>query len=323
MFEEEFKFNDINFPKLNQDNSDELFSNLKSYDITEIKAYKNRKNIKDKLLSKQKEILNDEINNCHKTAEKPRMSFIKSLIKEPEKIFFDGYLRKRKKPTINYLLKKTNTKENKKLLEENMLFKNPYPLIKYLSNRKMPNKSRQLITDILSAELNKLSIEQKMEMKYKPAKSLIKLTKVKYPKIKINQSLQEYNNYSLNNPYLKTHANFSVSIMSKKNNPNIVYDIKHSLKNINLNKMLNRTYFSKKISNVNRRTIFIKNNNNLNDFKENYNNNNKFIEHTTMTDNISYIRKSLNKKLEIKDLKHIVKDISILKYNNHIMPLNY
>ena len=80
MFEEEFKFNDINFPKLNQDNSDELFSNLKSYDITEIKAYKNRKNIKEKLLSKQKEILNDEINNCHKTAEKPRMSFIKSLI---------------------------------------------------------------------------------------------------------------------------------------------------------------------------------------------------------------------------------------------------
>jgi len=280
------------------------FSNLKSYDITEIKAYKIKKNIKEKLLSKQKDILNDEINNCHKTEEKPRMSFIKSLIKEPEKIFFDGYLRKRKKPAINYLLKKVNTKENKKLLEENMLFKNPYPLIKYLSNRKMQNKSRQLITDILSAELNKLSVEQKMEMKYKPSKSLIKLTKVKYPRIKINQSLQEYNNSS-KHQYLKTHANFSVSIMSKQNNPNIVYDIKHNLKNINLNKMLNRICFSKKISDVNRRTIFIKNNNNLNDFKENYYNN-KYIEHTTMTDNISNIRKSLNKKFEIKDLKHIV-----------------
>ena len=280
------------------------FSNLKSYDITEIKAYKIKKNIKEKLLSKQKDILNDEINNCHKTEEKPRMSFIKSLIKEPEKIFFDGYLRKRKKPAINYLLKKANTKENKKLLEENMLFKNPYPLIKYLSNRKMQNKSRQLITDILSAELNKLSVEQKMEMKYKPSKSLIKLTKVKYPRIKINQSLQEYNNSS-KHQYLKTHANFSVSIMSKQNNPNIVYDIKHNLKNINLNKMLNRICFSKKISDVNRRTIFIKNNNNLNDFKENYYNN-KYIEHTTMTDNISNIRKSLNKKFEIKDLKHIV-----------------
>ena len=280
------------------------FSNLKSYDITEIKAYKIKKNIKEKLLSKQKDILNDEINNCHKTEEKPRMSFIKSLIKEPEKIFFDEYLRKRKKPAINYLLKKVNTKENKKLLEENMLFKNPYPLIKYLSNRKMQNKSRQLITDILSAELNKLSVEQKMEMKYKPSKSLIKLTKVKYPRIKINQSLQEYNNSS-KHQYLKTHANFSVSIMSKQNNPNIVYDIKHNLKNINLNKMLNRICFSKKISDVNRRTLFIKNNNNLNDFKENYYNN-KYIEHTTMTDNISNIRKSLNKKFEIKDLKHIV-----------------
>ena len=280
------------------------FSNLKSYDITEIKAYKIKKNIKEKLLSKQKDILNDEINNCHITEEKPRMSFIKSLIKEPEKIFFDEYLRKRKKPAINYLLKMANTKENKKLLEENMLFKNPYPLIKYLSNRKMQNKSRQLITDILSAELNKLSVEQKMEMKYKPSKSLIKLTKVKYPRIKINQSLQEYNNSS-KHQYLKTHANFSVSIMSKQNNPNIVYDIKHNLKNINLNKMLNRICFSKKISDVNRRTIFIKNNNNLNDFKENYYNN-KYIEHTTMTDNISYIRKSLNKKFEIKDLKHIV-----------------
>ena len=280
------------------------FSNLKSYDITEIKAYKIKKNIKEKLLSKQKDILNDEINNCHKTEEKPKMSFIKSLIKEPEKIFFDEYLRKRKKPAINYLLKMANTKENKKLLEENMLFKNPYPLIKYLSNRKMQNKSRQLITDILSAELNKLSVEQKMEMKYKPSKSLIKLTKVKYPRIKINQSLQEYNNSS-KHQYLKTHANFSVSIMSKQNNPNIVYDIKHNLKNINLNKMLNRICFSKKISDVNRRTIFIKNNNNLNDFEENYYNN-KYIEHTTMTDNISNIRKSLNKKFEIKDLKHIV-----------------
>ena len=280
------------------------FSNLKSYDITEIKAYKIKKNIKEKLLSKQKDILNDEINNCHKTEEKPKMSFIKSLIKEPEKIFFDEYLRKRKKPAINYLLKKVNTKKKKKLLEENMLFKNPYPLIKYLSNRKMQNKSRQLITDILSAELNKLSVEQKMEMKYKPSKSLIKLTKVKYPRIKINQSLQEYNNSS-KHQYLKTHANFSVSIMSKQNNPNIVYDIKHNLKNINLNKMLNRICFSKKISDVNRRTIFIKNNNNLNDFEENYYNN-KYIEHTTMTDNISNIRKSLNKKFEIKDLKHIV-----------------
>ena len=36
-------------------------------------------------------------------------------------------------------------KENKKLLEENILFKCPYPLIKYLSNRKVKNKSRQLI----------------------------------------------------------------------------------------------------------------------------------------------------------------------------------
>ena len=234
MFEEEFKFNDINFPKLNQDNSDELFSNLKSYDITEIKAYKNRKNIKEKLLSKQKEILNDEINNCHKTAEKPRMSFIKSLIKEPEKIFFDEYLRKRKKPAINYLLKMANTKENKKLLEENMLFKNPYPLIKYLSNRKMPNKSRQLITDILSAELNKLSIEQKMEMKYKPSKSLIKLTKVKYPRIKINQSLQEYNNSSkqVNNcDYSRDEAENDHELTSRKKQNKENEDIYNQLKN--------------------------------------------------------------------------------------------
>ena len=82
------------------------------------------------------------------------MNFIKSLIKKPDEILYDGYLCNRKKPSINYLLNKTKTKENSKFLEENILFKKPYPLIRYLSNRKIPNKSRQLITDILSAELN-------------------------------------------------------------------------------------------------------------------------------------------------------------------------
>ena len=322
MLEEEFKFNSINYPKFNQDNSNDLFSNLKSYDITEIREYKNKKKIKEKIISKQKTTLNNEINNCYsKTAEKPRMSFIKSLIKVPDKIIFDGYLCKRKKPTINYLLKKARSKENKKLLEENILFKNPYPLIKYLSNRKVPNKSRQLITDILSAEFNKLSIEQKKEIKYKPPKSLIKLSKVKYPKIKNKQTIQEYNNNINNsNQFSKTEANFSVSIISKQNNPNYEFNNKQNLKNIDLNKFLNRTSFSKNNCDNKRRTIFIKKND-INEYKE-YDINIKFKEHTTMTDNISYLRKSLNKKLELKDINHILKDISILKYNNHLMPFN-
>ena len=60
---------------------------------------------------------------------------------------------------------------------------------------------------------------------------------------------------------------------------------------------------------------------NLKKFKS-YDNNINLKEHSTMTDNISYLRKTSNKKFNIKNINHILKDISLLKYKNHIMSLN-
>ena len=192
---DEIQNNNLLFEKNKKDNSHDTYSQSKSYILTEINNYNNKSFSKTKNILIPTKLINNRFDNYNsKNCKTLNIKFIKSLITKPEAIPFDGYLCKRKKPTINYLLNKTKVKENKKLLEENILFKCPYPLIKYLSNRKVKNKSRQLITDILRAKFNDLSIKQKKEMQYKTTKSLIKLSKNKYPKI--NSFL---NNYSTDN----------------------------------------------------------------------------------------------------------------------------
>ena len=54
-----------------------------------------------------------------------------------------------------------------------------------------------------------------------------------------------------------------------------------------------------------------------------YNNNIIFKEHKAMTNNISFLRKTETKDYKNKTMNHILKDISLLKYNNHIMPIHY
>ena len=171
---EEFQFNNLIFEKPQKDNSFDIYSQFKSYDMTGINDCKNKTTFKPKnLLISTKSSINQFHNENKKKEQKLNINFIKSLIKKPDAILYDGYLCRRKKPTINYLLNKTKSKENKKIIEENLLFKHPYPLLKYLSNRKLKNKSRFLITGILGAEFNDLSLEQKKEIEYKPDKSLI------------------------------------------------------------------------------------------------------------------------------------------------------
>ena len=313
--EEDYKINSLNFPRTKQDNHNNFYLNLKAYDLTEIKDYKNKRYFMDKNFLNPNNLKNNLINNeKEKNRENLRISFIKGLIRKPENMLYDGYLCLRKKPTINYLLKKTKTRENKKLLEENILFKHPYPLINYLSNRKVPNKSKKLITDILSSEFNDLSIEQKKGMKYKSDKSFVKDSKVKYPKIKsISIKKENYNPKT----FLKTEGNFSFSIISKHRNPKLNINTKNSCKDVNLNRYLNCTTFPKDNSiNKTSKTMI-----NLKKFKS-YDNNINLKEHSTMTDNISYLRKTSNKKFYIKNINHILKDISLLKYKNHIMSLN-
>ena len=151
-------------------------------------------------------------------------------------------------------------------------------------------------------------------MKYKSGKSFVKDSKVKYPKIK-SISIKKQNN----NPktFLKTEGNFSFSIISKHRNPKLNINTKNSCKDVNLNRYLNCTTFPKDNSiNKTSKTMI-----NLKKFKS-YDNNINLKEHSTMTDNISYLRKTSNKKFNIKNINHILKDISLLKYKNHIMSLN-
>ena len=308
---DEIKNNNLLFEKNKKDNSHDTYSQSKSYILTEINNYNNKSFSKTKNILIPTKLINNRFDNYNsKNCKTLNIKFIKSLITKPEAIPFDGYLCKRKKPTINYLLNKTKVKENKKLLEENILFKCPYPLIKYLSNRKVKNKSRQLITDILRAKFNDLSIKQKKEMQYKPTKSLIKLSKNKYPKINNLSPNKTYNNSKIDESFTLSTSKIKNQFIKIKN--------KHYVKKLNLNSFLNNYSTDNKLSDESRKLIIY----NIKKLRT-YNNNIKYKEHKAITNNISFLRETETQKYENVTMNHILKDISLLKFNNHIMPINY
>ena len=308
---EEIQISNLLFEKNKKDNSHNTYFQSKSYILTEINNYNNKSFSKTKNILIPTKLINNRFDNYNsKNCKTLNIKFIKSLITKPEAIPFDGYLCKRKKPTINYLLNKTKVKENKKLLEENILFKCPYPLIKYLSNRKVKNKSRQLITDILRAKFNDLSIKQKKEMQYKPTKSLIKLSKNKYPKINNLSQNKTYNNSKIDESFTLSTSKIKNQFIKLKN--------KHYVKKLNLNSFLNNYSTDNKLSDESRKLIIY----NIKKLRT-YNNNIKYKEHKAITNNISFLRETETQKYENVTMNHILKDISLLKFNNHIMPINY
>ena len=308
---DEIQNNNLLFEKNKKDNSHDTYSQSKSYILTEIYNYNNKSFSKTKNILIPTKLINNRFDNYNsKNCKTLNIKFIKSLITKPEAIPFDGYLCKRKKPTINYLLNKTKVKENKKLLEENILFKCPYPLIKYLSNRKVKNKSRQLITDILRAKFNDLSIKQKKEMQYKPIKSLIKLSKNKYPNINNLSQNKTYNNSKIDESFTLSTSKIKNQFIKIKN--------KHYVKKLNLNSFLNNYSTDNKLSDESRKLIIY----NIKKLRT-YNNNIKYKEHKAITNNISFLRETETQKYENVTMNHILKAISLLKFNNHIMPINY
>ena len=299
---DEIKNNNLLFEKNKKDNSHDTYSQSKSYILTEINNYNNKSFSKTKNILIPTKLINNRFDNYNsKNCKTLNIKFIKSLITKPEAIPFDGYLCKRKKPTINYLLNKTKVKENKKLLEENIL---------YLSNRKVKNKSRQLITDILRAKFNDLSIKQKKEMQYKPTKSLIKLSKNKYPKINNLSQNKTYNNSKIDESFTLSTSKIKNQFIKIKN--------KHYVKKLNLNSFLNNYSTDNKLSDESRKLIIY----NIKKLRT-YNNNIKYKEHKAITNNISFLRETETQKYENVTMNHILKDISLLKFNNHIMPINY
>ena len=308
---DEIQISNLLFEKNKKDNSHDTYSQSKSYILTEINNYNNKSFSKTKNILIPTKLINNRFDNYNsKNCKTLNIKFIKNLITKPDAIPFDGYLCKRKKPTINYLLNKTKVKENKKLLEENILFKCPYPLIKYLSNRKVKNKSRQLITDILRAKFNDLSIKQKKEMQYKTTKSLIKLSKNKYPKINNLPQNKTYNNSKIDESFTLSTSKIKNQFIKLKN--------KHYVKKLNLNSFLNNYSTDNKLSDESRKLIIY----NIKKLRT-YNNNIKYKEHKAITNNISFLRETETQKYENVTMNHILKDISLLKFNNHIMPINY
>ena len=290
---DEIQNNNLLFEKNKKDNSHDTYSQSKSYILTEINNYNNKSFSKTKNILIPTKLINNRFDNYNsKNCKTLNIKFIKSLITKPEAIPFDGYLCKRKKPTINYLLNKTKVKENKKLLEENILFKCPYPLIKYLSNRKVKNKSRQLITDMLRAKFNDLSIKQKKEMQYKPAKSLIKLSKNKYPKINNLSQNKTYNNSKIDESFTLSTSKIKNQFIKIKN--------KHYVKKLNLNSFLNNYSTDNKLSDESRKLIIY----NIKKLRT-YNNNIKYKEHKAITNNISFLRETETQKYENVTMNHI------------------
>ena len=291
---DEIKNNNLLFEKNKKDNSHDTYSQSKSYILTEINNYNNKSFSKTKNILIPTKLINNRFDNYNsKNCKTLNIKFIKSLITKPDAIPFDGYLCKRKKPTINYLLNKTKVKENKKLLEENILFKCPYPLIKYLSNRKVKNKSRQLITDILRAKFNDLSIKQKKEMQYKPTKSLIKLSKNKYPKINNLSQNKTYNNSKIDESFTLSTSKIKNQFIKIKN--------KHYVKKLNLNSFLNNYSTDNKLSDESRKLIIY----NIKKLRT-YNNNIKYKEHKAITNNISFLRETETQKYENVTMNHIL-----------------
>ena len=290
---DEIQNNNLLFEKNKKDNSHDTYSQSKSYILTEINNYNNKSFSKTKNILIPTKLINNRFDNYNsKNCKTLNIKFIKSLITKPDAIPFDGYLCKRKKPTINYLLNKTKVKENKKLLEENILFKCPYPLIKYLSNRKVKNKSRQLITDMLRAKFNDLSIKQKKEMQYKPIKSLIKLSKNKYPKINNLSQKKKYNNSKIDESFTLSTSKIKNQFIKIKN--------KHYVKKLNLNSFLNNYSTDNKLSDESRKLIIY----NIKKLRT-YNNNIKYKEHKAITNNISFLRETETQKYENVTMNHI------------------
>ena len=288
---DEIQISNLLLEKNKKDNSHDTYSQSKSYILTEIYNYNNKSFSKTKNILIPTKLINNRFDNYNsKNCKTLNIKFIKSLITKPEAIPFDGYLCKRKKPTINYLLNKTKVKENKKLLEENILFKCPYPLIKYLSNRKVKNKSRQLITDMLRAKFNDLSIKQKKEMQYKPTKSLIKLSKNKYPKINNLSQNKTYNNSKIDESFTLSTSKIKNQFIKIKN--------KHYVKKLNLNSFLNNYSTDNKLSDESRKLIIY----NIKKLRT-YNNNIKYKEHKAITNNISFLRETETQKYENVTIK--------------------
>ena len=266
-------------------------------------------------------IINNEMND--------KIELIKKMIKNNSiKQPYDGYAIKRKKFTIEYLLQKSIEKENKAIFEKNNLCKTNYPLIKFLSNRRMKNRTKKFLLQMLNTDYGELTKEEKNTIKYESYKRKY----VNDNKINKNILTKKYSQKNLRIPKLKQDKNH----FNLKRN-----DLYSFFKNHKIKEKINLTHnnfwnFSLKNKNFD---------NNINDFMI-YNNNRPETERaypnlgfgeTVKLDNHEAIKRNnnilLNRIIRKKYMSpkgnetdyinnKIINDISKLKSNRKIMYLN-
>ena len=266
-------------------------------------------------------IINNEMND--------KIELIKNMIKNNSiKQPYDGYAIKRKKFTIEYLLQKSIEKENKAIFEKNNLCKANYPLIKFLSNRRMKNRTKKFLLQMLNTDYGELTKEEKNTIKYESYKRKY----VNDNKINKNILTKKYSQKNLRIPKLKQDKNH----FNLKRN-----DLYSFFKNHKIKEKINLTHnnfwnFSLKNKNFD---------NNINDFMI-YNNNRPETERaypnlgfgeTVKLDNHEAIKRNnnilLNRIIRKKYMSpkgnetdyinnKIINDISKLKSNRKIMYLN-
>lgn len=308
-------YSSINYLNTSNNNSsspNESYKKINTYNITGINDINTKKEISTKDDTSKFNYITETPNTGREISEPnekiDKLKLIRSFIKKPEdQMPYDGYACFRKRPTINYLLKKFEKKDNKIIFEEHKLCKKPYPLIKFLSNRKSPNHSKHLITDMLSAEFRDLSIQQKNDIKYKNYKKPINLSKIEYPEIKSKINIirkinfSEKKNKNENNkiefPFLNRYT--EEKFLSKDNSTKN-WENRNIYSCLTIRPVYNDRKIKKSLINS-----YCGLDNNL-------------TEHNTVMNNISILKNEVTRKLH-SNYDDILKDISILKSNNHIM----
>jgi hypothetical protein len=259
-----------------------------------------------------------------------KIDLIRKMINKPPQIQpYDGFAIQGNKCTIESLLQKSFEQEKKAIFEKNKLCKNNYPLIKFLSNRKNMNNTKQLMVEILSTEYRELTKAQINTIKYENYK---------------RKSLNEIFNKSIaKNRYLSEMPKLNMSKQHITNMSNKLFNYCHFSNDNEEKETLYLTQRSKKTRYKNKShkgfKINLKSlvncNNNRPETRRIYSylgsgetvsldNHKACLENNNILLNRIIRKKYLKLNNDEPDYiaNEIINDISKLKLNNKVMPLN-
>ena len=289
---------------------------------------------------------------------KEKINYIKKIIDNySDNHPYDSFAVKRKKYTLGYLIRQFDLGEKPKNFKENEICKNPYPLLRCISNRKIGNHSSNLLVKILSLKDKKLSKKEEKEIKsskyskifHSTFRELIRKNIKNRSNLNPNINIIKYNKSILRNNLINSSRNGNFPFINKCMRNKYIKDNKILYKN-NLFKSQTSTDFYRKskrqlksnyslyIKNLSGNYFFNKGSNSqkskfknevetfknktvcLISYKNNMNNNTVINERlNNMIDEFFSIKRKVKYDRKLNEL---IRDVSHLKFNNQIMPLN-